>query len=359
MQEIDRPYHPCSALFPMMTGEEYEDLKADIAANGLLEPIWLHPDGSIVDGRNRHRACIETGTNPEFRTWGGDGSLVGFVVSLNLKRRHLTSDQKAVAALDALPMYEAEARDRMLAGVAPDPTQLFAQGESRDKAADVFQTNHTYVQMAKNLQERAPDLLNKVRQGETTLRAARWELTARERKDTPPMPSDKYRILYADPPWQYERSDMDNYGHTDRHYPTMSLDELLAMRSQIDELTEDCAVLFLWATSPLLPSALRVMQGWGFSYKASFVWDKVRHNYGHYNSVRHEFLLVGTKGSCTPDEQKLFDSVQTIERSDEHSEKPEEFRHIIDTLYTHGKRLELFSRRRVDGWEGWGNEPTG
>jgi len=123
----------------------------------------------------------------------------------------------------------------------------------------------------------------------------------------------------------------------------------------IPDLCEDNAVLFLWVTSPLLESCFPVIRAWGFTYKASFVWDKVKHNMGHYNSVRHEFLLVCTRGSCTPDVVELFDSVQSIERTT-HSTKPEEFRTIIDTLYPHGKRLELFARGTVEGWDAFGNE---
>lgn len=124
----------------------------------------------------------------------------------------------------------------------------------------------------------------------------------------------------------------------------------------ISSLSSDNCVLFLWATSPLLPEGLEVCKAWGFEYKASFIWDKVKHNMGHYNSVRHEFLLVATKGSCTPQVGKLFDSVQTIERTDKHSEKPQEFRDIITTLYPVGRRIELFARCEVNGWESWGNE---
>jgi N6-adenosine-specific RNA methylase IME4 len=94
---------------------------------------------------------------------------------------------------------------------------------------------------------------------------------------------------------------------------------------------------------------------WGFKYKAQFVWDKVKHNMGHYNSVRHEMLLVCTKGSCTPQVTKLYDSVQSIERAG-HSVKPDEFRAIIDTLYPNGNRIELFARRPAEGWQTWGNE---
>jgi len=153
--------------------------------------------------------------------------------------------------------------------------------------------------------------------------------------ESPDLPPGKYRVIYADPPWQYGDKLIEGYGAA--------------------ELSADDAVLFLWATSPMLVEALTLLSAWGFTYKASFVWDKVRHNYGHYNSVRHEFLLVCTRGSCLPQNDKLFDSVQTVERSDEHSEKPEEFRQMIEALYPDGPRIELFARRKVKGWMAWGD----
>ena len=183
---------------------------------------------------------------------------------------------------------------------------------------------------------------------------------AQERQSAPPLPDGKYRIFYADPPWSYGNSGVigptDNYGHVHRHYPSMSIAELCAMGPAVRDMAEDNAVLFMWVTSPLLEECFDVIRSWGFKYKTSFVWDKVRHNFGHYNSVRHELLLVCTRGSCTPDNLKLYDSVQTIERSDTHSEKPGEFRDMIEELYEYGGRIELFARVSTDGWEAWGNE---
>ena len=183
---------------------------------------------------------------------------------------------------------------------------------------------------------------------------------AQERQSAPPLPDGKYRIFYADPPWSYGNSGVigptDNYGHVHRHYPSMSIAELCAMGPAVRDMAEDNAVLFMWVTSPLLEECFDVIRAWGFKYKTSFVWDKVRHNFGHYNSVRHELLLVCTRGSCTPDNLKLYDSVQTIERSDTHSEKPGEFRDMIEELYEYGGRIELFARVSTDGWEAWGNE---
>jgi N6-adenosine-specific RNA methylase IME4 len=108
-------------------------------------------------------------------------------------------------------------------------------------------------------------------------------------------------------------------------------------------------------TSPILYDAYQVIESWGFEYKASFVWDKVKHIMGHYNSVRHELLLICVRGSCQPDNRELFDSVQTIERT-EHSRKPVRFYEIIEALYPYGNRIELFARQSRPGWVAWGNE---
>jgi N6-adenosine-specific RNA methylase IME4 len=137
------------------------------------------------------------------------------------------------------------------------------------------------------------------------------------------------------------------------HYPTMPVSEICKL--PVSDLALDNAVLFLWATSPILDESFGVIRAWGFKYKAFFVWDKVKHNMGHYNSVRAEILLVAVRGSCQPDESKLFDSVQTIERSD-HSTKPEKFREIIQTLYPYGPRVELFARQEREGWVTYGNQ---
>lgn len=171
--------------------------------------------------------------------------------------------------------------------------------------------------------------------------------------EPPPIPEGTYEIIYADPPWQYSDELIKEYGAAEHHYRTMAIEELCEMELPV---IADNAVLFLWTTAPIADDAFKIIRAWGFEYKTQFVWDKVKHNYGHYNSVRHELLLICTRGSYLPQDKKLFDSVQTIERTAEHSEKPEGFRAIIDTLYPEGNRIELFARKEVEGWETWGNE---
>lgn len=172
--------------------------------------------------------------------------------------------------------------------------------------------------------------------------------------DTPDLPHGKYGVLYADPPWKYQQDMPEGYGGTVYHYPSMTIEELCAL--PVKELAADDAVLFMWVTSPKLNECWPILEAWGFTYKTSFVWDKVKHNYGHYNSVRHEFLLIAGRGKCTPETSQLHDSVITIERSQNHSEKPEYFRELIEGMYPSARKIELFARERHENWFCWGNQ---
>lgn len=181
-------------------------------------------------------------------------------------------------------------------------------------------------------------------------------LHPKEVKPTPPLPTGKYQVIYADPPWLYGQ---DQHGKEEQatvlstHYPSMPTPEIADL--PITDLVSDNAVLFLWVTSPKLFEAKSIIDAWSFTYKTSMVWDKVKHNVGYYVSVRHEILLICTKGSFLPESGKLVDSVQSIERT-EHSKKPERFYEIIEEMYPSAKKLELFSRNKRAGWKSWGNE---
>ena len=126
----------------------------------------------------------------------------------------------------------------------------------------------------------------------------------KETVEIPDLPCDKYRVLYADPPWEYGnaqhgKEEQDTVLET--HYPTMPDDILLTL--PVYSISAEESVLFCWATSPRIRFALALTEVWGFEYKAMFVWDKVKHNVGYYNSVRHELLLICTRGSCLPGRQ--------------------------------------------------------
>jgi len=178
MSEVE--FHPVAKIFPMMSSEEFSSLVEDIRENGLLEPIWLHYDGRIIDGRNRQNACEETGYPATYRTWDGQGSLVSFVVSLNLKRRHLTPTQRATIAVEMLPMLEAEAKERMVAGgearqqgVEKIPHPEEDKGKSRDKAAELSGANPRYVSDGKRIKESDPEVFEEMKTGALSMSQAK------------------------------------------------------------------------------------------------------------------------------------------------------------------------------------------
>lgn len=169
-----------------------------------------------------------------------------------------------------------------------------------------------------------------------------------------------FRVIYADPPWLYNDRAGDGFGKAEEHYPGMTIEQLCKL--PVEAHARPDSVLFLWTTSPFLllnPGPREVIEAWGFDYKTGMVWDKVLHNFGHYVSVRHEHLLIATRGSCTPDRPTpMPDSVITERRGEVHSAKPETFRSIIERLYD-GPYVELFARQQVKGWTCWGNQVLG
>lgn len=391
-------FHDIAGIFPLIAGDDFSGLVADIAANGVREAIWLY-EGKILDGRNRYKAAKEVGVSFETKDFEGTPlEAISHVWSLNRTRRHMTPSQAAMADARRNKMTDAYAPVRDAAKERQDEGRKQGGGDrksdqyknrlveqiplsdkpensraeecpkekpapkTRDTRAKAAGTNAKYIDAADKILSDQPEMAADIESGKKTLSQAQRELRQKElAAKAPPPPSGKYRVIYADPPWKYNdamtisRNGLgESYGPAEAHYPPMTISELCAL--PVKELAEDNAVMFLWTTSPLLEDTFQIIKAWGFKYKSSFVWDKVKHNMGHYNSVRHEFLLVCTRGSCTPDVKRLFDSVQSIERTEKHSEKPHEFRDIIDTIYSNGTRIELFSRQAAEGWDAWGNE---
>lgn len=129
--------HRVAKLFPDMPTEQFKDLVADIKENGQLEPI-LTCSGKIADGRHRFRACRRLKIEPRFVRWEDirpdkDASLVTYVISRNLKRRHLDKDQRSAIATDALPLFEQEAKHKQTLAASKAGK---ASGEVRRKKAD-------------------------------------------------------------------------------------------------------------------------------------------------------------------------------------------------------------------------------
>ena len=160
--------------------------------------------------------------------------------------------------------------------------------------------------------------------------------------------------MLADPPWRYEIAASDRR-KIENHYPTMSLEDLCALR--VSEVTNSDAILFLWVPVPQNPEGLRVMNAWGFEYKTGAVWVKRgAPGMGHYFRTDHEYLLIGTRGSVpTPQTADRVSSIISASKR-AHSQKPDEAYEIIERMYPELPKLELFARQARPGWAAWGNE---
>ena len=323
--EMERPYHPAANIFPLLQGDEFAALKADIAANGLMEPIWITEGGHILDGRNRHRACIDLDIAPAFRTYTGD-SPVAFAVSLNLHRRHLNSSQAAALSLEVMPMLEDEARARMLAtqnNYTAAAMEIIPQqaGAARDHAAQLFGTNPRYVQDAKTIAEHAPELLDDIRAGSLSIPFAMRKVGAikaqkrrEEREATPAepvanapclivgdatdlqLPDASVDVIITSPPYNlgdgdnwpmggHGRVSRDGIGYTDamedEHYQTWQL----AVFDELYRVAKPGASLFYNHKTRTRDGVLLHPMTWlcrvsGWTLRQEIIWDReVTHNH--------------------------------------------------------------------------------
>ncbi len=401
---IDKEF---AALIPPLRPDEFALLEANILRDGCREPltIWAN-DGHhiLIDGHNRHSICgrhglpfstslVDLENRDQAKIWIGEHQL---------GKRNLTDDQRAIVANDVREARSAIVRSEQAklarAGKSADVEDESAstsKERTRAAVAKLFCVPESKIRQAQEIQKASPEVADMVLAGKVSLtegkKLAALEPSARKTaiaavanggdvrtavrgakkqdyneritQEKPKPLQGTYRILYADPPWKYVGlNGNDDHGHAEAHYDCLDDIQLANYKPGggtrlVKDITDKNAVLFMWVTSPMFIRCAPIIKAWGFEYKSSFVWDKVKHNMGHYNSVRHELLLICTKGSCKPDVPKLVDSVQSIERL-KHSQKPHEFYKIIEGLYDHGRKLELFSRTTRKGWDMDGNEQS-
>lgn len=157
-------WHPYAELFPWIDGPAYEELKADIAKNGVLEPI-VFLDGAVLDGRNRYMAARDLGIEYPRVEYRGDDPL-GFVISLNLKRRHLSESQRGMVASKLAKMdHGGDRRSDQAANLPVGPTQA--------EAARLLNVSERTLRTARHVHEAgAPELVAAVETGKVTVSAA-------------------------------------------------------------------------------------------------------------------------------------------------------------------------------------------
>jgi N6-adenosine-specific RNA methylase IME4 len=368
--------HPAATIFPMMDENELQELADDVRANGLRQPIViLGKDADeylIVDGRNRFEACKRAGVEPDFVKLDPEVDPVAYVVSLNLHRRHLSESQRGMVAARiatlpkgsnqhapiGAPKTQEEAADLMGVGrrtvqrareVIQEGVPALVQAVDEGKLAV-----SVAAQIATRSKEEQEKLLEAFDQGVITdaakkirsrkheaareqLRAQLEDIAARKEKAI----AGVYDVVVIDPPWKVEKVP----------YPTMTEE---GIRERKPPCADDCQV-FLWTTQGFLPMAFRLLDAWGLKYVCTFVWHKPGGQQPtglpQYNC---EFVLYATKGSPRFIEWTAFQTCFEAPRG-EHSEKPEEFYATLRRV-TAGRRFDMYNRRQIEGFEGWGYE---
>lgn len=193
--------------------------------------------------------------------------------------------------------------------------------------------------------------LQKTVDNEWSVRELKDALKEELKPEAIPLPKGKYRVIYADPAWQF-----DNTGFTQSaesiYEATMSTEEIAKL--SVKENTYEDSVLFLWATNAMLEDALFVMKEWGFKYKSNIVWAKDKSpGMGWFVDSRHELLLIGTKENNIHPKIKPKSWFEAKVRR--HSQKPDEVYEMIEKMYD-APYLELFARNTRENWQSWGNE---
>lgn len=332
----------------MMSETEFGLLKSDIQAHGVREPVTIS-GGKILDGRNRAKACRELGIDLPTREYDGHDP-VGFVVSLNLHRRHLNESQRAMIAARMANMKQ---------GARTDLASIDAM--SQETAAELLHVSRPSVQRAKQVRDSQDrELIAKVESGEITVNRAITEIRKEEQRRNhekvaeldPGSVEKRYNVIVVDPPWpmqKIEREVRPNQAGLD--YPTMSVDEIAA----VEIPAADNCHLWLWTTHKFLPDALRILSEWRLKYVCTFVWHKPGGpqpvNLPQYNC---EFAIYARKGSPHFDDVKAFFTCFEATRAG-HSVKPDAFYDMVRRVTT-GARLDMFNRREIPGFDTWGKE---
>jgi len=342
--------HPAASIFPLMSEQEYAGLLEDIRANGLREPIIVDSKTkTILDGRNRYRACRESETVPEFEWYDGDDP-TGYVVSLNLHRRHLSESQRAMIANRIANAGHGGDRRSDQAAKLPLVTQ--------ERASALLNVSPRLVRAARVVEQHGtPELIAAVDAGKVAVSAAVREL---QRNETAKLareaaaPTGRYRCIVLDPPWEgADTGDENPIGRGDPAYATMRLPEIAALPVPDLMETDDCHV-YLWATNRVLPLAFTLLDTWGIRYITMLTWCKPSIGVGRYyrNNTEHVlFGMTGTRLLARSDVGTWF----TADRQGRHSTKPVEFYSMVEAC-SPGPRLEMFARAPREGWTVWGGE---
>jgi len=394
------------ALIPPLTTEEYALLEASIIEEGCREAIitW---NGTIVDGHNRYEICLKHNLHVPSNEIQFDSieDVKIWMLKNQLGKRNLNDYDKGVIVLGLKHLFETKAKENQITrkgsqdgSTCPNLDKLEAV-DTKKELAKIAGISHGNINKIEHIEDTGTkELKDSIRVGKVSINAGEMiatlpheeqkevivlsdkEIVAKAKEITSKQKEAKmiarreaikdkvnniasvkvkqaegtYDVVVIDPPWAMEKIERDvRPNQTGFDYPTMAEEELNELNIPS---ADDCHV-WLWTTHKFLPMAFRLLEKWGLKYVCTFTWHKPGgfQPFGlpQYNC---EFALYARKGTPAFIDTKALPTCFNAPRG-AHSEKPEEFYDTIKRVTT-GRKIDMFSRRDIEGFDNWGNEAS-
>lgn len=387
-----------AALIPPLTAEERQQLEENIVSHGgARDPLVVWCDGDVatlLDGHNRFEICsrLDLPFDIEEMEFSGREAAADWMDRNQLGRRNLHPDaftlilgrrynrakkqgerNDITCGQNAHKLKTAEklAKDHGVDESTVRRAGRFAASVEKAKAIDPAieakvaagkAPPRAAVVKAAALLEKSPDRAREIIEGGKKMAdvireerraevvAALESVEARQAKEL----AGQYDVIVIDPPWPMEKIERDvRPNQSEFDYPTMSEAELSSMKMPA---ADDCH-MWLWTTHRFLPMSLRLLDSWGFKYVCTFVWHKP----GGFQPIglpqyNCEFAVYARRGTPQFIDTKSFPVCFDAARG-KHSEKPEDFYGVVRRV-TAGRRVDIFNRRAIDGFDTWGKEAS-
>ena len=365
-------------LIPALSVEEFKQLEQNCLSEGIREKIitW---NGFIIDGHNRFEIATRWNLDYECESkrFKDENEVKEWMIHNQFGRRNLSNYQRSVLALELESVFSERANESYKENVGR-PSKLSQKSDTikvdtKKELAKVANVSHDTIARVKVIEAKAtPEVKAKLSTGEVSINQAYQEIKKEEKKterlnqieeikikieeENLTVENKKYHVIAIDPPWNYKEKggfsseDYDsksNRGAVD--YPTINLEQI--KKIELPE-AEDC-VLFLWTTHAFLKDSFEILENWGYNYKATLVWDKVKMGLGRTIRMQVEFCLIAIKGNPIINGSSERDIITEARR--EHSRKPEAFYEMVDRMCI-GNKLDYFSRNNRINWEHYGAE---
>lgn len=370
-----KPWDRLQDILPPLSTYAFEELKRSIEQHGVLQKIFVLPDGRIIDGY--HRWKITNGKAPHEVLDLNEDAAFALGVLLNVARRNMAPEQLREARKHiketALALRKTGKSQPEVSKLLKIPQQNISYWEAEEKG-DVSNTSASIayipdcrVSIPKKEYERIYKRAKKETQeaiaadyGVTRPRISQIVKLIKARLHKPkaaggqPFPTKRYRCLVIDPPWpvrKIEREERPNQGIA-LDYPTLSLKEIAKL--PVPKLANPTGChIYLWVTHKFLPEGLRLFEKWGVKYQCVLTWVKSTGMTPFSWMYNTEHVLFGRIGNL--DLLRYGVKLSFGGKKREHSRKPESFYEIV-RLASPRPRLELFAREKRKGFDAWGDE---